>query len=80
MFQIVAPWLLRGPQKRILGKSIQNQIVERLDSYFTLKSSQRRMRDRPFAQCARAAVRDHQQSGAGFSIYELDRALAMLWS
>jgi hypothetical protein len=45
-----------------------------------MKSSQRRMRDRPFAKCARVAVRDRQQSGAGFSISELDRALAMLWS
>lgn len=80
MFQIVAPWLFWGPQNWVLPETGGNPRVERLDKGFTLKSSQRRMHNRPFAKCARLAVRDRHQSGAGFSIYEIDRTLAMLWS
>jgi hypothetical protein len=56
------------------------EILEKqtLDKESILESSQRRMRDRPFACCA--VMRGRQQSRAGFSISELDRALAMLWS
>jgi hypothetical protein len=78
MYQIVAPWLFREHRNRPLAKNGGKPRVESLDGRFTLKSSQRRMRDRPFACCA--VMRGRQQSGAGFSIYELDRALAMLWS
>ncbi len=80
MSQIVAPWLFWVIKTPLRPENGGNPRGMAFDKANIMKSSQRRPRDRPFAKSARAAVRDRQQSGAGFSISELDRVLAMLWS